>query len=60
MSKVLGNSRWDWAWFIECKTCGWSNLSQDYSYTKYAGVVHAEMLKLGHELVSTEPMEVTK
>lgn len=51
----LENSRWDWAYLVECETCGWYNLSQDYGFTKHSGTVHTEMLKKGHELVTTEP-----
>lgn len=54
----LENSRWDWAYLVECGTCGWYNLSQDYGFTKHSGTVHTEMLKKGHELVTTVPKVV--
>lgn len=54
----LKNSRWDWAYLVECKTCGWYNLSQDYEYTKHAGMVHTKMLKIDHRLQSISPERI--
>jgi hypothetical protein len=39
-----------WAWTVECATCPWSQTSQDREWTRHAGVVHTEMLRVGHVL----------
>lgn len=45
------------AYKVECLTCGWSNRSADYPWTKHAGEVHTKVLKPGHILKSEEPEE---
>lgn len=52
--------RWDWAYLVECETCGWYNISQDYGWTRHSGVVHTELLKIGHVLKITEPERVER
>lgn len=54
----LERTRWDWAYLVECKLCGWYNISQDYEWTKNAGKAHIYSLAPDHELVSSEPRNV--
>lgn len=50
----LENSRWGWAYLVECETCNWYNLSQDYEYTRNSARVHKTILTLGHSVRQVE------
>lgn len=56
----LENSRWDWAYLVECETCGWYNLSQDRGFTDRAGTVHTTALHPGHYLVENSPVRIER
>lgn len=44
----LKGSWWDWAFVVECETCGWYNISQDYNHTSHARFVHQDVLAPDH------------